>query len=141
MRARTGGGWELPARRNDSPDRRHRPRSRRPSDTDPRWDSGGHRRGASRPRAGRRPRGPAQVLGSVERARRLGIELRLLICGLVELRLEAVEPLLCVGVLAVRAREVGADEVEVVLELAEVLLERRAVAHDLLCALLDLHAL
>ena len=62
VRARTDGGRELPARRNDAADRRNRPRSRRPPDAHARRHGRGHRRGASRPRAGRRPRCAAQVL-------------------------------------------------------------------------------
>src|SRR5579862_6585724 len=82
----------------------------------------------------------SRALGRVEGPDRLGLELRLVVGGLLEPRLEAGQALLGVVVLRARAVEVGPDQVEVLPELPEVLLEGGAVLHDLLGPLLDLHA-
>ena len=73
---------------------------------------------------------------------RLGrLELRLGVDRLLELRLELAEPLLGVEELVLRAAEVRADQLEVLLEAPEVLLQLRAVGHHLVRVLLDLEPL
>src|SRR5213592_3169715 len=86
------------------------------------------------------------VLLSSVRARKLlhglaGGGLELALRGLLEPRLEAAEPLLRLDVLRLRAADVRADELEVLLEAREVLAELGAVRHHLAGVLLDLEPL
>jgi hypothetical protein len=64
----------------------------------------------------------------------------LVLAGPLELRAELVEPLVGLGVLRLGPPEMGADEVEVLLEAGEVLVELGHVGHHLMGVLLDPHA-
>src|SRR4051794_8545660 len=63
------------------------------------------------------------------------------VCGALEARLEATQALLGLRILRLRAADMGAHELEDVLEPGEVLAELGAVGHDFACMLLDLQAL